>query len=228
MREKSRAPIRLPRTSPLLRVRGRGRPPDDTLSGAPRDCRGGARRGRRPGFARARRRTAVLPVLLVERPPPPRRPASLCLLRPRRPSRELKLTRLSPAPGPLRKSLCGSPQRCCNDNEIERITARASARATEGRRFPDVGAFAIRAPRASRMRFLGPSSAHVGRRSGRGRQPEPREVDARKVSRVTAGRRSVRRERLRSELREVAKAHGRRSEERRVGKECRFRWSPYH
>ena len=29
-------------------------------------------------------------------------------------------------------------------------------------------------------------------------------------------------------LRELAGAHHRRSEERRVGKECRSRWSPYH
>ena len=33
---------------------------------------------------------------------------------------------------------------------------------------------------------------------------------------------------LRKELREVGELRCRRSEERRVGKECRSRWSPYH
>jgi len=32
----------------------------------------------------------------------------------------------------------------------------------------------------------------------------------------------------RGEVRETIQASGERSEERRVGKECRSRWSPYH
>ena len=35
-------------------------------------------------------------------------------------------------------------------------------------------------------------------------------------------------EQILAEAREMARARGNRSEERRVGKECRSRWSPYH
>src|SRR5512142_1651525 len=56
--------------------------------------------------------------------------------------------------------------------------------------------------------MLPPGSAPVGRRSGRGHEPEPRKAAARKVSRVTAGRRSARREPERSELRECRSGDG--------------------
>ena len=47
-----------------------------------------------------------------------------------------------------------------------------------------------------------------------------------KISILTVGK--IKEKYLRDAIAEYSKRLGRRSEERRVGKECRSRWSPYH
>src|SRR5258707_12735421 len=66
---------------------------------------------------------------------------------------------------------------------------------------------------------ISPAAWHRVRRARGGRVAEPAGQDDRQLS----GRR---RERPRRALR--LDRDGKRSEERRVGKECRSRWSPYH
>src|SRR2546422_9485232 len=75
-----------------------------------------------------------------------------------------------------------------------------------------------------------PISGHVGRASegqrahhhgGHDGNPEPRQ------ERGARGTRRHWHHPAASRL-QRGRAHGRRSEERRVGKECRSRWSPYH
>src|SRR3989449_11555273 len=77
-------------------------------------------------------------------------------------------------------------------------------------------------PDAVRSRFRAVGDARVRRHSvrvdGLLPQPQTREDVARHVKRVRRRRRDLR----------VAAGGGERSEERRVGKECRSRWSPYH
>src|SRR5258708_5419008 len=58
--------------------------------------------------------------------------------------------------------------------------------------------------------------------------PAPARVDEPRIVRAEVAALFVGRRHLAGELRRYAHRFERRSEERRVGKECRSRWSPYH